>query len=342
MIHAIQIILLTLILSDRDVASEVGRASNGEMVTVTNAHKPFAACRILVMPSPDDPERLLPHGRLVLDRPLVHDGQDVWRLGGPIPFGVVEDAVFVANHRRDSPLVSGIGGSMLLVTTHLAASVDRLEFVRWRDQGLNAERAGIILKFAEGHTSMCTPFIEYAQQNAEDLYSTWDITFDYIYTSLDDVTVLMLRQGQMHRWTLHETGWDGELPYNPHWTTHEPFETAIEGVFRLFMAGPDLANHYIIDETGAIYTGFDREHRQIGTFQQYHSPRESTLTIIFEDQMTQKIAVVHVTEEGEVTPLPVNWRDETFAGDFLTELDDTQTAGILRLAEVIRADESEE
>ncbi|MGI9015439.1 MAG: hypothetical protein ACR2GY_14495, partial [Phycisphaerales bacterium] len=81
-----------------------------------------------------------------------------------------------------------------------------------------------------------------------------------------------------------------------------------------------------------------REHRQIGTFQQYHGPRETTLTIIFEDQMTQKIAVVHVTEEGDITPLAISWRDESFAGDFLTELDDTQSTGILRLAEEIRAD----
>ncbi|MGI9013581.1 MAG: hypothetical protein ACR2GY_04945, partial [Phycisphaerales bacterium] len=105
------------------------------------------------------------------------------------------------------------------------------------------------------------------------------------------------------------------------------------------MAGPELANHYIIDEQGNIYHGYDRDHRQVGSFQQYHHPRETTLTIIFEDQMTQKIAVVHATEEGDITPLDIIWRDESFADDFITtELDDAQITGIRRLAEAMRED----
>ncbi|MGI9014351.1 MAG: hypothetical protein ACR2GY_08895 [Phycisphaerales bacterium] len=319
-------------------ADEIVRSTTGEFVTITNAGAPNKPFSFVLLPH--DSESILRytglgHGTYI----LTQEGLDVPRAGGPLQFGCVADSVYRGSHRRPPEALSGIAGVFLVRSTTMHGMVKRISDVLHGNGGRTREQADALMAHRQRHGTMCTPMMGHIEEHAEELYNNWDITCDYVYTTLDDVTVLMLRQGQMHRWTLHGTGWGNEGPYDPDWQTHAPFNTNIEGVFRMFMAGPELANHYIIDETGAIYTGYDRDHRQIGTFLQYHNPRETTLTIIFEDQMTQKIAVVHATEEGDITALQINWRDESFADDFITtELDDTQTAGIRRLTEVMRED----
>ncbi|MGI9013822.1 MAG: hypothetical protein ACR2GY_06180 [Phycisphaerales bacterium] len=343
MMHVLAVTILIVIGSveapeEHRTASEIIRGVDGVCVTYTNAGLVGRFGRTVLYPI-EEGEDFTWRGDLRSDEQfaLFEGHVDIARLGGPIGIGRIGVAIYWPYHWRAPDITTAVGGHQRLSSTKVDVSINHIDFVPLTSMTKNQVEEKH--SFKQAHASMCKPLMDYIKQRPEELYNNWDITFDYVYTTLDDVTVLMLRQGQMHRWTLHGTGWEGEGPYNPDWQTHAPFDTNIEGVFRMFMAGPELANHYIIDETGAIYTGYDRDHRQIGTFLQYHSPRETTLTIIFEDQMTQKIAVVHATEEGEITLLPINWRDESFANDFITtELDETQTAGIRRLAEAMRED----
>ncbi|MGI9014683.1 MAG: hypothetical protein ACR2GY_10590, partial [Phycisphaerales bacterium] len=258
------IIALSSVLSPpNDPAAEIVRSPDGVLVTIVDAGKAKAPARVVLTHQGDDPEQV--HGTtVVLVRPLMHDGVDVWRLGGPIPFGSCENAFIRGFHRRLHDLADGFGGSHRIGSTRVGATGFFNEFFEWERQGVDRDRADQMQRFRNAVSSECLPLVDYIKQRPEELYTNWDITFDYVYTTLDDVTVLMLRQGQMHRWTLQGTGWEGEGPYNPDWQTHAPFDTNIEGVFRVFMAGPELANHYIIDETGAIFIGCDRDHRQIG------------------------------------------------------------------------------
>ncbi|MGI9015164.1 MAG: hypothetical protein ACR2GY_13085, partial [Phycisphaerales bacterium] len=63
------------------------------------------------------------------------------------------------------------------------------------------------------------------------------------------------------------------------------------------------------------------------------------LTLIFEDQMTQQIGILHADTKANVTPLAITWKEEGFAQDFYASLDDEQLrADIARMADVLRAD----
>jgi len=184
------------------------------------------------------------------------------------------------------------------------------------------------------HGSMAMGLMNMIADNAEELYSTWDLSFDYLYTTLDHVIAIAVRRGRMHVWELHDTG-----DINAPWTAHEPFATPIDGVFRLFRAGDDLKNLYVIDETGAIHAGFAAEHRRVGTVRDYHSGVEGTLTLLFEDQMTEKIGILHAALDGTITFPVIEWHEEGPAADFLTELDTDRTrSGIVRLADILRED----
>lgn len=330
-------LLVALCAATRSAGVEIGRAESGHFMCLTNAATEGGWFRLSIL----DGDQLLFHHDWTHDH-FIQFGErryrevpDTRRLGGPIPWGVTGDAMYYVMHFRSADELSSLRGPEKLTSTRIGGHVEATEFMLWQARReLTPERVDRGRAFQFAHTSHCLPLMEWVSEDRYTLHSNWNLTFDYLYTSLEDVVVVAVRQGKMYRWDLDNTG-DGNHP----WTTTDPFDTPIEGIFRILRAGKDLANLYIIDELGDIYVGFGPEHRKVGTVRDYHNLDRTVLTLLFEDQQTQKIGILHATEDGTITVPEITWEEEGHAVDFMTELDTDETrASIARLAEVLRQD----
>jgi hypothetical protein len=346
--HDATIITLAIALSvqrDLPIGEEVCRTTDGAIIAVANTARPYGALHMgLWIPGEaEDP----PYTRRGWSTQTHNSNPsvDIQRLSGPIPWGVIDGAYYSASHRRPypfdqpgSPELIGAYARTIIdsVLLPLPETIETERRNRMRDwpPGRGEEVNARLFEIRQAHGCLVRPLILLISENAVPLSRAWDLTYDLAYTSVDDVIAIAVRQGRMHVWELHDTG-----DINAPWTAHEPFATPIDGVFRLFRAGDDLKNLYIIDETGAIHAGFGAEHRRIGFVREYHSPVEDTLTLLFEDQMTEKIGILHAALDGTITFPAIEWHEEGHAADFLTELDTERTrAGIARLSEVLRED----
>lgn len=330
------------------VAHEVVRGTDGVVHTVSNTAVPYGRMRqaILVPGESENNPYVRDWGNL-RHMALNHPDMDVSRVAGPIPWGVVEGAQYAASHRRPGrydpgtefePFVSAaFKGTVIDTIIHPLPEIIEMERSRRRGDA-TVERSRELIdrdwSFMQRYGCRAFPLKDYIVEHAESLNKNWDLRFDVVYTSLEDVTTVAVHRGKLLTWRLHGTGDD-----RIRWTADTPVLTSINGIFRLLRAGKDLTNLYFIDETGAIHTGFGADHRRIGSIPGYHSEEEGTITLLFEDQMTRKIGILHAARDGSITPLPIEWTEEGFADDFIAELDGEQTtAALRRLAEILRED----
>lgn len=330
------------------VAHEVVRGTDGVVHTVSNTAVPYGRMRqaILVPGESENNPYVRDWGNL-RHMALNHPDMDVSRVAGPIPWGVVEGAQYAASHRRPGrydpgtefePFVSAaFKGTVIDTIIHPLPEIIEMERSRRRGDA-TVERSRELIdrdwSFMQRYGCRAFPLKDYIVEHAESLNKNWDLRFDVVYTSLEDVTTVAVHRGKLLTWRLHGTGDD-----RVEWTTESPVSTSINGIFRLLRAGKDLTNLYFIDEAGAIHTGFGADHRRIGSIPRYHSEEEGTITLLFEDQMTRKIGILHAARDGAITPLPIEWAEEGFADDFIAELDSEQTtAALRRLAEILRED----
>ena len=83
----------------------------------------------------------------------------------------------------------------------------------------------------------------------------------------------------------------------------------------------------------------DMMHRHIGNVQNFDADNYDTLTLLFEDQMTEKLGILHAATDDTITVLDIDWLEEGFADDFHATLDDAELRVHLdTLADLLRAD----
>lgn len=327
------------------VAHEVVRGTDGVVHTVSNTAIPYGRMRqAILVPGESDANPYIRDWGNLRHMALNHPNMDVSRVAGPIPWGVVDGAQYAASHRRPGNYAPGSDAildaiDLTVIDTIIHPLPEVIEMERSRRRGdATVERSRELIdrdwSFMQRYGCRAFPLKDYIVEHAESLNKNWDLRFDVVYTSLEDVTTVAVHRGKLLTWRLHGTGDD-----RVEWTTESPVSTPINGIFRLLRAGKNLNNIYFIDETGAIHTGFGADHRRIGSIPRYHSEEEGTITLLFEDQMTRKIGILHAARDGAITPLPIEWTEEGFADDFIAELDGEQTtAALRRLAEILRED----
>jgi len=306
-------------------AHEVVRGQSGIVMTVTNTTVHYARmdlCFIVPDESEDEPYRVsLGDQRSHLKDPDF----DVSRIAGPLSWGAFDGVVYNIAHNR-SGYAHPEFPKLVYSTTNVTAGVKPLELILEREgyrrtgkwpPGRAKEIEAQIGGFIEAHGFICTPFTEYVTEHARSLYDDWDLTFDVVYTSVEDVFVAAVRQGRMMVWELHDTGVEG-VP----WTERPAFSTTMEGPFRILHAGPGLEHMFFLARTGAIYAGLGSDHRRIGEVAEFVNPGPQAMVLVFEDQKEEKIGLLKAEADGTITPLPIQWYDDQFASHFMQSIED--------------------
>ncbi|MGI9014650.1 MAG: hypothetical protein ACR2GY_10425, partial [Phycisphaerales bacterium] len=314
MVHQLLLIVSVVGIVASPPLREVARDDDGNLFAMTEAHVPHGGSRLVVVTGGKNERHVAFIWNLSPLSPEMRRGLDANRLTGPIVWGVTGDGLYRGSHTR---VTGGITPADNLSGTNISATIssvsDQLTFVE--AEGDEQREAGRRIQDAATRNGcVCMPLVQYIRDNADALASRWDLHHDLLYTSTDQVTAIAVRQGVITRWDLMKANGNVHAP----WTTHNTEKTSIDGPFRVMRAGDDLANHYLIDETGVIYLSPSSggKHRQIGSIENFDSGDPDILTLIFEDQMTQQIGILHADTKANVTPLAITWKEEGFAQDF--------------------------
>jgi hypothetical protein len=261
-------------------------------------------------------------------------------LAGPYRWGITDEAVYAGGfmyNKLNPPQV-------LFTDVRLGAMTRALEdLVEGERLGWEGDAVRKVLDrlnaFGQAHGAWCQPLVDYVKEHNDELVEEWDLWFDVVYVSRDEVLLVAVRDGQMLTWHLPDAG-DVDEKQRGHqlgsWTTHEPVATGVAGPFRVLRAGDGFRNLYVVDERGAIFTGPDRGHRLIGTIQNFDGG-EDVLTLLYEDQPRKQIGFLHAAPDGTITPLAIAWDDDAHAADFLANFDSDDTRrSIALLMEAVR------
>jgi hypothetical protein len=312
---------------------EISRGMDGILTAVSNSSVPYGRLNMSFLVPEEAEESPYIVGGVTLEGPWSHESIDFGRIAGPLAWGVVDGSWYTVAHSRpgrgdyqnaeeNSPwlIESWTAQTSIVATPHpMAEEIESQRYNRsrsWPDDR-RVEIPRIRMMFAADHGCYCKPLVEYIKDNTWPLFRNWDLAFDLVYTSLDQVTAAAVHRGQLMVWELDGTG-----DLHAEWTALELVDTQIQGAFRVLRAGPDLKNLYFIDSTGNIFTGFGADHRKIGTIAFFDAPRENAVGLLFEDQQEQKIGVFDVALGGGIITLDIDWLEEGFATDFYSSLED--------------------
>lgn len=190
-----------------------------------------------------------------------------WLESGPYIWGVVDHAVYGCGY--SSMVLSGnrydnirVGGSPRLIDDLIARDAAR--------QNRAEEELKIIRKrmydFFRRYVFEAYPLNEYIIERAgwdaavrgeDTLAQNWDLSFDAIYRSFDQVSVVGARQGNLLVWELDRT----QKIDDDNLMAHEPVRTEeTEGRFRIVRIGE--RRYYEYD--GAVYGNPDQTERPLG------------------------------------------------------------------------------
>ena len=347
-------IILSLVLASAGAANsiEVVRTDESRLVALTNVWAEYGRTRFAIQDVDNDTfdwylDTHSPWRRIFDGEELV----DPNRVAGSWVWGLSGNTFYMGWHNRWDgnssypvspaypPTPLGLRAADISVTSvgTVALGFDGV-IDELNSEGEAQEEASFRARvYAREHNCYCKALIEYIVENAGSLAKDWNLYYDLLYTSEEDFKAVAARDGQLIWWTTSDFGTvEGE------WTSHDWVDTTIDGPFRVHRAGAGLANEYIIDEQGRIHTmpGPDMIHRHIGNIQNYDAAHDDTLTLLFEDQMTEKIGILHAATDDTITVLEIDWLEEGFADDFHATLDDADELRehLNTLANLLRAD----
>lgn len=202
---------------------EVARDADGVVVALSNTGVPYGRLYYaFLVPNEAEDDPYTVRG-LTLGGASTHPDIDFGRIGGPLSWGITDGGWYTVSHRRpgtadyfngaaeESPhfIESWVEQTHIVATVQpLAEEIESQRYNRarsWPDDR-HTEIGRIRRDFAEAHGCYCAPLVDYIVENTWPLFRNWDLGFDIVYTSLDEVTAAAVRGGRLMIWQLHQTG----------------------------------------------------------------------------------------------------------------------------------------
>ena len=133
---------------------------------------------------------------------------------------------------------------------------------------------------------------------------------DFTYTAPDDILLIAVRDGKLNHWTL-------DRPVEEEWTTYDPIDTEVEGVFRIMRAGDAI---YLIDGDGVVYSAPGPDHQQVGRFSGWGQPGVGESPMLIEDHIEDRFGAISIVEG---LPVPLQFvGDDSVLTDIISDISD--------------------
>ncbi len=314
-------------------ANKVVRSANDQMVCLTNERVEWAEDRLVLLGADGTRVFHWDSAETKASRNGLFGGDIDWtRLWGHQGWGVVDDSVFYVYSLPSSPLEINVNGPNIdCVPTPIedVLAIESLDDVKQIDQ-MKALARGMF-EFGQDYGCRIHPLGEYIGVHHKALSEKWNLWIDVVYTTLDTCIVVGVREGKLMVWKLNGTG----NPMRGEWSTEVVAPTTLNRPFRILRAGTELSNFYLIDEAGIIYTGFGADHKVVGVVEGFQTDDDEVITLLFEDQKTRTIGILHAGPDGALSVLQVEWQDDSHAPNFLTEIESDELRNRLKQVEVI-------